>query len=277
LKRKAKIAISVVFHIITIGVALVSRAVGRPISPRLIILYYHAVPSVLRQSFARQLDMLVQRAKVVPAEYHEAVSATAHNVAITFDDAFVSVIENALPELRARNLPATVFVPAGSLGRQPFWEIEDSSTDAGEVIASAEILRGLPSHLVNLGAHSLTHPRLSQIPTEEARREIAGSGELMRDLFGINVRTFAFPYGDYNTATVELCRDAGYERVFTIVPCPVDPASGEFVRGRTAVHPSDGRLEFYLKMSGAYAWMRHASAAKQWLKGLLTRREKTRS
>ncbi len=277
MKQEAKIAISLAFHIVKTGVGLVSRAVGRPVPPRLIILYYHAVPSVLRRSFGHQLDTLVQRAKVVSAEYHEAVSATAHNVAITFDDAFVSVIENALPELRARNLPVTVFVPAGSLGRHPSWELEDSSADAGEVIASAEALRSLPSHLVSLGAHSLTHPRLSQIPTEEARREIAGSGELMRDLFGIDVRTFAFPYGDYNAATVELCREAGYERVFTIVPCPVDPTSSEFVRGRTAVHPSDGRLEFYLKMSGAYAWMSYASAAKQWLKGLLTRRDQTRS
>ena len=277
MKQKAKIAISLAFHIVKTGVGLVSRAVGHPIPPRLIILYYHAVPSVLRQSFGHQLDTLVQRAKVVSAEYHEAVSAAAHNVAITFDDAFVSVIENALPELRARNLPVTVFVPAGSLGRHPSWELEDSSADAGEVIASAEALRSLPSHLVSLGAHSLTHPRLSQIPTEEARREIVGSGELMRDLFGIDVRTFAFPYGDYNAATVELCREAGYERAFTIVPCPVDPTSAEFVRGRTAVHPSDGRLEFYLKMSGAYAWMSYVSAAKQWLNGLLTRRDQTRS
>lgn len=277
MKQKAKIAISLAFHIVTTCAGLIFRAIGRPIPPRLIILYYHAVPSGLRKSFACQLDMLVQQAKVVPADYHEAISATPHNVAITFDDAFVSVIENALPELRARNLPVTVFVPAGSLGRHPSWEMENSSTDAGEVVASAEALRSLPSPLVSLGAHSLTHPRLSQIPTEEAQREITGSGELMRDLFGINVRTFAFPYGDYNAATVELCRQAGYERVFTIVPCPVDPASGEFVRGRTTVHPSDGRLEFYLKMSGAYAWMPYASAAKQWLKGLLTRRNQTRS
>lgn len=277
MKQKAKIVVSLAFHIATTCVRLVSRAVGRPTPPRLIILYYHAVPSALRQSFAHQLDMLVQRAKVVPAEYHVAVSAAAHNVAITFDDAFVSVIENALPELRARNLPVTVFVPAGLLGRRPPWEMEDSTTDASEVIASAEALRSLPSHLVSLGSHSLTHPHLSQVPTEEARREIAGSGELMRNLFDIDVRTFAFPYGDYTSATVELCREAGYERVFTTVPCPVDPTSAEYVRGRTDVDPSDGRLEFYLKMSGAYAWMPYASAAKQRLKGLLTRRDQTRS
>jgi peptidoglycan/xylan/chitin deacetylase (PgdA/CDA1 family) len=235
----------------------------------LVILYYHSVPLASRVSFARQLDMLTARAAVVPADYHGAAARGGHSVAITFDDALTSALDNAIPELRARDIPATIFVPAGSLGVRPAWwgsEIEDDSIYEGEFVATADALRSLISDRVQLGAHTLTHPHLSRLGLEDARREIAGCRPHMRNIFGIDVRTFAFPFGEHDTALVALCREAGYERIFTVTPGVVDPAREEFVRGRVSVGSTDGPLEFYLKMSGAYSWMVYASAVKRWFR-----------
>ena len=88
----------------------------------------------------------------------------------------------------------------------------------------------------------------------------------MENMFGTKIRNFAFPYGDHDEAVIELCREAGYKHVYTNVPNTLDPSLGEFVRGRVSVDPADGLLEFYLKMSGAYAWMAQASALKKWLR-----------
>lgn len=270
-KQRVKIAIALAFYLLAGTMQLLRRGLGRPTPHRLVILYYHGMPAALRTSFARQLDMLSSRVSVVPADYHGAAAPGGKSVAITFDDAFTSVLENALPELRARQMPATIFVPAGSLGRPPAWEAECASAYSKEIVATADALRTQISDLVNLGAHSLTHPHLTRLPPEQARAEIAGCREQMRDIFGIDTRIFAFPYGDHDRAAVELCREAGYQRVFTNIPDVVDPVSDQLHRGRILVDPADGLLEFYLKMSGAYAWMGYIAALKTRLRTFLRR------
>ncbi len=265
-KRKSKIAISLGFHLIVLAGRLLRRAAGSAPRHRLIILYYHSVPAALRARFVRQLDVLAARATVVPADYLGAAVRGGHRVAITFDDALTSVLDNAIPELRARGMPATIFIPAGSLGRPPAWEMEDNSVDDGAIVATADALGSVASEVVKLGAHTLTHPHLTRLRPEDARSEIAGCRMQIKTVLGTDTRNFAFPYGDHNAAVVELCREAGYDHVYTNIPKPVDLSSDEFVRGRVLVDPTDGPLEFYLKMSGAYAWMGHVSAAKKWLK-----------
>ena len=263
-KRRVKIAISLTFHLVTGLVRFLRRIVGRPGHHRLVILYYHVVPPCLRASFARQLETLSARVTVVPADYQGEAARGGHSVAITFDDALTSVLENGIPELRARNMPATIFVPAGSLSRAVAWEVEDQTVYSDQSVAAADMLRTVISDRIQLGAHTLTHLRVSRLPKEEARREITGCRELMRDIFGIDTRIFAFPYGEHDATSVEPCREAGYHRVFTNVPKTVDPGSNEFIRGRVLADPADGPLVFYLKMSGAYAWMAYVTALKRW-------------
>ena len=73
---------------------------------------------------------------------------------------------------------------------------------------------------------------------------------------------FSFPYGDYNERTLQYCKEAGYRFAYSIVPAPADPTDGEMLRPRIAVDPSDTKLEFWLKLRGAYSWMKFASVAK---------------
>ena len=228
----------------------------------MIILYYHSVPSNKRPNFARQMAMLAQYAQVVPADWRDKTDPARYSVAITFDDAFTSVIDNALPELALHDFPCTIFVPSGVLGRNPDWAMEGNA-DRSEVVIDAARLRQLRSPLVAIGAHSVSHPRLTRIAPGQARDEIEGSRTALAELTGGSVTLFAFPYGDHDTNIVEICRQEGFKHVFTIVPEPVEPSAGSFVRGRVSVDPDDGDLEFFLKMSGAYAWLPLASALKR--------------
>ena len=184
-------------------------------------------------------------------------------IAITFDDAFMSVVENALPELVARKMPCTIFVPTGCLGCNPTWQLEGSSSDSAEVVASGEVLRSLISMGVRLGAHSRSHPLLTRIRPQDARTEIIGSKADLENLLDRPVDLFAFPYGDFNSQTLWRCKEAGYRFVFSIAPGSVDPMDTEMLRPRIAVEPSDTRLEFWLKLRGGYNWMPLASAIKR--------------
>jgi peptidoglycan/xylan/chitin deacetylase (PgdA/CDA1 family) len=171
-------------------------------------------------------------------------------------------MDNALPELEKRQLPCTIFVPVGALGAAPAWIVETNYAP-GEVVADQAQVRSLASKLVTLGGHTLTHPFLSRLPREAARAEVEQSRTLLSAISGQDVRTMSFPYGDHDDEVVAMCKSAGYDMVYGIVPTTVDPRQGEFLRGRVAVSPDDGDLEFFLKMSGGYRWMSLASSLKQ--------------
>jgi peptidoglycan/xylan/chitin deacetylase (PgdA/CDA1 family) len=61
-----------------------------------------------------------------------------------------------------------------------------------------EIRALLSDGLVELGAHTLTHPALTFLSRLESRREIEGSGLRCRELARKRVHGFAYPYGDMN-------------------------------------------------------------------------------
>jgi peptidoglycan/xylan/chitin deacetylase (PgdA/CDA1 family) len=277
IKRMAKLAISLIYFASQQLSRFILQVLGRPPSQKLIILYYHGIPATLRSNFARQLEAIRRGARVYPAFHRGSLPADKRNVAITFDDAYVSVAENALPELVARGFHSTIFVPVGCLGSHPTWPVENGSLDSDETVMSPEQIATLPSSLVTLGSHTSTHPRLSRIDTRDAQEEIEGSRVKLQALTTLDVRLFAFPYGDHDASTAELCRAAGYDYVFSIAPDPVDTTSSDFVRGRVKVDLFDWPLEFFLKYHGAYAWISHVSSLKRKLRNYRRFREVQRS
>lgn len=262
-KRATKLIISLFYYLIRELSHFLMRATGRSPHRKLTILYYHGIPDAYRSNFVRQLEAIQRTARVLPASYCGALPAGRPNIAITFDDSYVSVAENAIPELASRGFHSTIFVPTATLGAPPRWAMEAGCPDSFETVMSAEQVAKLSSPLVTIGSHSSTHPRLSRLPISDAREEIVGSRAKLQNLTMQDVRLFAFPYGDHDASTVELCRTAGYEAGFSTAPTPVDTTNSAFVRGRVKVDPFDGRLEFFLKCNGAYAWAPYLSSLKR--------------
>jgi len=248
LRRGIKLIISLVYFGLTSGMRLAGLT-----QRRLTILYYHGVPAELRRNFARQMDALERAAHVVPASFRGKLPTGGKFVAITFDDAFQTVADYAIPELAARSFHSTIFVPVGLIGRRPNWAMKDGY-QISEQVMSMEQLKQIVSPLVELGSHTNTHPVICELDDKHRREEIDGSLHSLQELTGQVIRLFSFPYGRYDAASVEVCRAAGYEFVFSILAREVDTMSPEFVRGRVKVDPSDGPLEFFLKFNGAYEW-----------------------
>jgi peptidoglycan/xylan/chitin deacetylase (PgdA/CDA1 family) len=80
---------------------------------------------------------------------------------------------------------------------------------------TANELRELASgDLVEIGAHTLTHPVLAELPLDLQEQEIVGSKRRLEALTGKNVTSFAYPYGKknhYNRQTVAAVRANGFE------------------------------------------------------------------
>ena len=233
----------------------ISKLLGKPRKAECVILYYHAVPVEQRSLFARQMDELLRSNKPIAAGSRDSLAPGANYAAVTFDDGIRSAVENAIPELVQRRIPATIFVVADYVGRNPDWETFGPKYDPEDRTVTLDQIEALPADLITIGSHTLSHPWLPSLPETKASEEISSSREKLKSLIGRDVTLFSFPYGAMNPRLVRECREAGYERVFTIAPSLGLREPDEFETGRVAVDPTDWPIEFRLKLAGAYRWL----------------------
>jgi peptidoglycan/xylan/chitin deacetylase (PgdA/CDA1 family) len=238
------------------------RLAGRPLPPRSTVIYYHRVQPHERVRFAKQLDHLLKWTTPINADIDEALPNGSRCVAVTFDDGWCSFAACALPELRQREIPVTLFAIAGRLN-----QMLDTSVD--EALLSEAQLVQLAAQGVTIGSHTLTHCALTGLDEATVLYELGESRRRLSALLNRDVRLFAFPFSQSNAHLIELCRAAGYRRVFTGLPYLAYSHRGEFASGRIRVDPADWPLEFHLKLMGAYQWLPAAFALKSRLRYLI--------
>jgi peptidoglycan/xylan/chitin deacetylase (PgdA/CDA1 family) len=243
---------------------LFAKLIRRHPRKKCVIFVYHSVSRSQRSRFADQMDVLVRHARPVPADIPTLSGDANHYAAITFDDGIENIVENALPELRKRNIPATIFVVSDMLGGSPGWEYRGANSTLQEKAMSEAQLRELPTDLVTIGSHTATHPFLPLI-TDEAllHNELYGSRIKLEKILGREVRLFSSPYGEFNERVLVACREAGYERLFSALPFLALQTPNEFICGRVGAAPTDWPIEFRLKLAGAYRWVPYAYKLKR--------------
>lgn len=76
------------------------------------------------------------------------------------------------------------------------------------MLTKEEMLRLGARH--EIGAHTMTHPRLSRIALAQAEEEINQSRRWVESMVGKECRMFCYPFGDHNDAVVEAVKAAGF-------------------------------------------------------------------
>lgn len=243
-----KLAVSTALYGVDAAIAAVRPAHRRGARACGVVLMYHDIPARCATRFAGQCDDIVRFAR--PArlgDMHELDGTW--KVAVTFDDGFRSFADVALPELDARSIPSTMFVPTEWAERSA----REPSDDGSPVPMTPDELAALPAS-VELASHSCTHAHLPQLDDDSLADELVRSRHDLEHMTGRPVRYHAFPYGEHDTRVDRAAQRAGYERCYGIVPTETRPSDG-FVVGRVQVDPTDWRVEFRLKLLGAYRWM----------------------
>lgn len=86
---------------------------------------------------------------------------------------------------------------------------------------SSQQLKSLSGGLLEVGAHTVTHPLLAARSVHDQRAEIVGSRQMLEQEIGRSVRTFSYPFGGndaFMEETVRLVEDAGYVLACTGLP-----------------------------------------------------------
>ena len=226
--------------------------------PAVVTLCYHGVTSHQQRRFECQMKSLADRAVSIDAAGSGQRDRWVRpSVCVTLDDGFANLLDYALPATRKLGVPVTVFVVTENLGSLPKWAMEYEQSDAAQLTMSeSQITRAATDPLCRFASHSLTHPRLTDIPLSQARRELADSRTQLAHVLGQPVDDFAFPHGDCSAQLITEAFASGYRRVHTLGPIweGFDRSRGQVI-ARMKMSPDVWMLEFRLTVSGAYEWL----------------------
>jgi peptidoglycan/xylan/chitin deacetylase (PgdA/CDA1 family) len=230
-----------------------------------LVLCYHAVSedfpaalSITPRTFERHLAQL-RSWGFEGATFTRAVEAppARRTVAITFDDAYRSVVTLALPLLEAAGFPATVFVPTDHAGseRPMSWpgisQWHGGPHEAELTPASWEELARLAQAGWEVGSHTCSHPRLTTVGDEALARELEDSRAAVAQRLG-ECPSIAYPYGDVDDRVVAAARAAGY-RTGAALPRAPRRTAPALQWPRVGVYGKDAPWRFMLK---AAPWAR---------------------
>lgn len=212
----------------------------------------HRQLSVSTKRFAQQMNQL-HRAGYRCVSLREAEpmlrgTERAHRAAVlTFDDGYRDFYECAYPILREHGFAATVFVVTGQVGGVSRWN-EGWETP----LMGWPELRELIGQGIEVGSHTASHPRLTQLPAELAAMELEESRRELEQNLGIPALTLAYPFGDCDKRVENLARGAGYRLACSIMRGNRH-APAEFHRlKRVPVEEQTDPARFHRRLSSIY-------------------------
>lgn len=118
-------------------------------------------------------------------------------IILSFDDGYEDFYTDVFPVLKKHNIKAVAYIVPGfldHLNSMHSWQVEEIAK----------------SPLVEIGAHTMHHVSLSNMSEGAALYEIIESKKQLERELKIPVLSFAYPYGFYNTQTVDLVKTSGF-------------------------------------------------------------------
>ncbi len=231
-----------------------------PRESRVVVLMYHHVstnasnggtitPALFREHLEtlRRLNLPVISVPQLAAFLDGQLELPPQSVVLTFDDGYQSFYTKVFPELRAFQIPATVFIIV-----RPTAQPETASPSLPH-LSWKELREMVESGLVTVAPHTYDQHRFVPLPggktapalvsraflprpkrgetvdeyEDRVLADFARANQLFQEHLGFTPEYFAFPYGRCDPWLIRLCRVSGYRLLFTtrpgVITCSTDP------------------------------------------------------
>lgn len=138
---------------------------------------------------------------------------------VTFDDGF-AVQQDVMPILQKYGIKTTLYlIEGGDLSHYCIGLKRIDGEQCGDAYLKPDnVKQMLQSGLIEVGAHTVDHPNLAGMTPSDQMFQIFTSKSYLEQTFGNPVTTFAYPYGTYNSTSVELVGKAGFLTAVTTAP-----------------------------------------------------------
>lgn len=246
------------------------RLCGRkPEAPRIAVIMYHSAGAnaamsiredVLDEQFGRLRESIPNVFTIRELANHSAPVPT-WSASITFDDGFSDNHEIVLPLLKKHGLKATFFVCSGFVEGE--CDIASRFRNYHNLRPmSWEQVRELAAEGMEIGAHTHSHPMLSRLSPVRQEDEMLRSRRLIEDRIGVQVDSFAIPFGGRGTYTRETLDLASrHFHACCTTRFATNPAwpcrhNGMLVVDRIEPKPGDELATFEAKVFGRWDAMR---------------------
>lgn len=236
-----------------------------------LVLCYHAISegwdsplAVTPDDLEQQVGFLLNHG-YVGATFAQALTAppASHTLVVTFDDAYASVLDLAAPILARASVPATLFVPTQLVdlpGPMSWPGIEHwvGTPHEDELLPMGwDGVAQLAEAGWEIGAHTRTHPHLTQLDDATLDAELRGSREEVEERLGRPCPSIAYPFGDVDQRVMAAADAAGL-RFGALLPNSRDPWPAALPLGwpRIGVYPGTGHAAFARETSFALRRLR---------------------
>ncbi|MBF9143574.1 polysaccharide deacetylase family protein [Hymenobacter properus] len=193
------------------------------------VLMYHKIPDaplatkhqiyVTKENFEKHLAYFKQRklTSLTFADYLQFARGErplrdfpARPIILTFDDGYTDNYTNLLPLMQQYGYRGVLYLLGDFDVRYNQWDVAADPTEPRSDIMSLEQKRAFVEAGWEIGAHTMSHPRLSALPPPKAAAEISQSKAALEAVLQTEIVSFAYPFGDLNEDVKAAVRAAGF-------------------------------------------------------------------
>ena len=214
---------SFVFFVEIFGISALYRFFIKKKGPLVRVIVFHDVADSVW--FERVIAVLSTEFHVLtPAQFQtQEFNAEKINVLLTFDDGYLSWIENCLPVLTKHNLKGLFFINSGLLDctddeRKVIRFMKEQLFITPKKALTWDGARTLVQEGHTIGGHSVTHPNLAIVDQASLENEILDDKKHIEAQLGVTLVHFAYPFGTkkhWNKNVLRFVVKAGYTFVYT--------------------------------------------------------------
>jgi glycosyltransferase involved in cell wall biosynthesis len=203
------------------------------------VLAYHAIEDIDDQHIARY--------SVGPGRFEEQIGALRgagyhfidgddllehldgrplkpNSVLLTFDDAYESLITNAVPVLDRLGIPAVVCTVSDEIGGYNSWDVARGATKLP--LLTSEQLGGMRRSGWEIASHTRRHAHLTELRNSELRVDLTESRDAVTRLGLGAPRFLAYPHGEHDRRVRSRVRRTGYAAAFALTTARTHPSRG---------------------------------------------------